>query len=62
MPIAISLQQTADLLGLHRSTVRGILRRGDLPHRRLGRRVLIPRKAVEEYAYGPTPPIERIGI
>ena len=39
--------EAAALLGVHRHTVRAWAKNGTLPAKRLGRRVLIPREAVE---------------
>jgi excisionase family DNA binding protein len=62
MPITLNIQEAAAMLGVDRGTLRSLLRQGELPHKRLKRRVLIPKEAVEKYAYGPTRPIEHIGI
>jgi excisionase family DNA binding protein len=38
----ITIEQTAQLLGLGRTAAYDAARRGDLPTRRLGRRLLVP--------------------
>ncbi len=38
----ISIEQTAELLGLGRTAAYDAARRGELPTRRLGRRLLVP--------------------
>lgn len=38
----LTVEETAELLGLGRSAAYEAVRRGDLPSRRLGRRLLVP--------------------
>jgi excisionase family DNA binding protein len=45
--VAFSVEEVADLLGLHVNTVRRAVWRGDVRAARIGRRVLIPRAEVE---------------
>ncbi|MDX1468939.1 MAG: helix-turn-helix domain-containing protein [Acidimicrobiia bacterium] len=40
--ITLSVEETATLLGLGRSAAYEAARRGDIPSRRLGRRVIVP--------------------
>ena len=42
----LSIRETATELGVSERTVRRAIDRGELPHRRVGRRVLIDREAV----------------
>jgi excisionase family DNA binding protein len=45
-PLFISVAKAADELGLDPRTVRDAVEKGQIPGRRIGRRVLIPRKAI----------------
>lgn len=45
----ITIEQTARLLGLGRTTAYDAARRGELPTRRLGRRLLVPVPALLEW-------------
>jgi excisionase family DNA binding protein len=45
--LAYNVQEVAALLGLHRNTVRRLIRQGDIPAMRLGHRVLVPRAKLE---------------
>jgi excisionase family DNA binding protein len=47
--LVVSVKDAAKLLNLGRSTIRDLLKAGKLPHKRVGRRILIPRKAVERF-------------
>ena len=40
--VTLSVEETATLLGLGRSAAYEAARRGDIPSRRLGRRVIVP--------------------
>jgi excisionase family DNA binding protein len=46
---AFSVSEAAEMLGLHRQTVAAAIRRGDLPAVRLGRKVLVPRAALDRF-------------
>ena len=46
----VSAPEAAALLGLGRETIYDLVNRDELPHVRLGSRVLIPRRALEELA------------
>jgi excisionase family DNA binding protein len=46
-PIALSKQEAADLLSVSVRTIDRLIALKELPVRRLGRRVLIPRNAIE---------------
>jgi len=48
----LDVREAAFLLGCHPHTVRHAIARGDLPAARLGRRVLVPRAAVERLLAG----------
>jgi excisionase family DNA binding protein len=42
-----TVAETADALGISEASVRRLCRDGQLPHRRYGRRLLIPKQAIE---------------
>ena len=44
---AFSVSEAAAMLGLHRQTLAAAIRRGELPAVRLGRKVLVPRTALD---------------
>lgn len=46
VPVILSASEVADLLHVDRKTVYLAAQRGDIPHRRLGRRLLFDRGAV----------------
>lgn len=48
----LDVREAAYLLGCHPHSVRNAIARGDLPHARLGRRVIVPRSAVERLLAG----------
>jgi excisionase family DNA binding protein len=45
----LNVEQVADLLGLGRNTVYEAASRGEIPHRRIGRRLIFSRSAVMEW-------------
>ena len=47
-PLVYAVPETAHLLGVSRAFAYELVRRGELPSLRLGRRVVVPRRAVEE--------------
>ena len=51
--ITLSVEEVASLLGLGRTTTYEAARRGQLPSRRLGRRVVIPVPALLEWLGAP---------
>ena len=51
-PLLLSRNETARLLNISLRTLEKMLAVGELPHRRLGRRILIPRSSVEQFALG----------
>lgn len=51
--LAYSAKEVAALTGLHRNEVYKLLHAGELKSIRLGRRILIPRSALEEWLRGP---------
>ena len=47
--LVLSITEAAGVLNVHPQTVYAMLKRGDLRFVRAGRRVLIPRSAIEEF-------------
>lgn len=48
-PVALTVPQAARLLGVGRNTLYDAVSRGDVPHIRIGRRILIPNAALEAF-------------
>jgi excisionase family DNA binding protein len=55
--LAYSIREAAACLGVHPLTVRAAISRGELRTIRLGRRILIPRSAVDELLAGERPDV-----
>jgi len=51
--VTVSIEEVAHLLGLGRSAAYEAARRGELPTRRLGRRLLVPVPALLEWLGAP---------
>lgn len=51
----LSVEEVADLLRIGRNTVYEAANRGDIPHRRIGRRLIFSRVAVMEWLHGKQP-------
>lgn len=51
----LTVAQVADLLGLGKNTVYDAAARGQIPHRRIGRRLIFSRSAVMEWLAGKEP-------
>ena len=47
--LTVSIEEAAGLLGISRALAYELVRRGELPQLRLGRRVVIPRKALVDF-------------
>lgn len=45
-PMTLSVGQAASALGISRALAYELVRRGELPQLRLGRRIVIPRRAI----------------
>ncbi|MGA7412362.1 MAG: helix-turn-helix domain-containing protein [Bryobacteraceae bacterium] len=45
----MSLAEVAEMLGISRGKVYDAVRKAELPHRRLGGRILFPRRAIETW-------------
>lgn len=52
--MTLSIEEAAVRLGISRALAYELVRRGELPRLRLGRRVVIPRKALEEFVEAAT--------
>lgn len=50
--LAMSVAEAARALGVSRDAVYELVRRGEMPHLRVGRRVIIPRQALERWLAG----------
>ena len=48
-PVFLSKKSISQLLGVSLRTIENLIAAGELPVRRVGRRVLIPRQALEEF-------------
>lgn len=46
-PLVYTVTETAGLLGISRSHAYDLVATGELPHLRLGRRIVVPRHAIE---------------
>ena len=46
--LALSVEEAAALLGISRDLAYGLVTRGELPSVRLGRRLVVPRRALED--------------
>lgn len=51
--IALTATEVAKLLGVNRDTVYDAAGRGEIPHRRIGRRLLFSREAITEWLKKP---------
>ncbi len=51
--ITLSIEEVASLLGLGRTAAYEAARRGEIPNRRLGRRVVVPVPALREWLHSP---------
>lgn len=49
-PLMVSRERAADLLGICVAHVDKLLRAGELPYKKFGRRVLVPLSAVQQIA------------
>ncbi len=57
-PLLVSVPEAARLLGVGKTLAWEMVRNGDLPKVNLGKRVLIPRAAIERLAGEPRPGID----
>jgi excisionase family DNA binding protein len=47
LPLTVTVPEAAKLLGISRNLAFGLVRKGELPATRLGRRLVVSRKALE---------------
>jgi excisionase family DNA binding protein len=52
--MTLSIEEAAARLGISRALAYELVRRGELPRLRLGRRIVIPLKALEEFVESAT--------
>jgi excisionase family DNA binding protein len=52
--LVLSVPEAARLLGISRTHAYGLVARGELVHVRLGRRIVVPRRAIEKLLEAPT--------
>lgn len=52
--LTLSVEEAAILLGISRALAYNLVRRGELPSLQLGRRVVVPRRALEDYVAAAT--------
>ena len=50
--LALNVGEVAALIGLSEGHVRRLLKRGDLPYRRFGTRIVVGRKSLEDFLNG----------
>lgn len=54
--LAYTVTETADALGIGRTVAYDLIRRGELPHIRIGRSIRIPRASLDAWLQGHTTP------
>lgn len=54
--LTLAVPQAADVLGISRDLAYELIARGELPSLRLGRRVVVPRRALERFIDDEAPP------
>ena len=54
--LTISVEEAGQLLGISRGLAYALVSRGDIPSIRLGRRIVVPRRALDHYSTSPTMP------
>ena len=53
--VTFSVEETAQILGISRALAYTLVRRGAIPSLRLGRRIVVPRRAVDDLLAAATP-------
>ncbi|MBO8138363.1 MAG: helix-turn-helix domain-containing protein [Desulfotomaculum sp.] len=51
LPMVLTVEQTAKVMGLNRGTVYELIRQKQLPAAKIGRRILVPRDALFDWLY-----------
>jgi len=51
----LTVTEVAGMLGLSRNSTYEGIRRGEIPHLRVGKRILVPRRAIEKMLDGAKP-------
>lgn len=54
--LTLSVEEAAGMLGISRALAYELVRRGELPRLKLGSRVVVPRRALEDFVAAATPP------
>jgi excisionase family DNA binding protein len=54
--LTLTVPQAAEVLGISRALAYELVARGELPALRLGRRVVVPRRALERFVDDEAPP------
>jgi len=52
----VTVSEAAEELGVSRTTMYEAVRTGEIPSKRLGRHIIIPRSAIDDFQGGPTSP------
>jgi excisionase family DNA binding protein len=53
--LTLTVEETAEMLGISRALAYEAVRRGEIPHIRIGRRILVPTIAIARVLQGATP-------
>jgi excisionase family DNA binding protein len=53
LPPILTVEQTAKVLGISRGLAFTAVRNGEIPHVRIGRRIIVPRDALREFLQQP---------
>ncbi|MDP9388849.1 MAG: helix-turn-helix domain-containing protein [Actinomycetota bacterium] len=56
--MTLSVEEAASVLGISRALAYELVRRGELPRLRLGRRIVVPRRALEDFVASAAPVAE----
>ena len=50
--VTVTVEESAEILGISRAFAYALVRKGELPSLRLGRRLVVPRRALEQLLEG----------